>query len=162
MRALLALVILICGSNIVVAQDVSERFVGSWSLVSDEFHRLNGDVVPVENPLTHGLLIYTAAGHMSVQMVRGEREQFAAFNPTVDEAFPAFMTYISYYGTFTVNEADETVTHHREGNLRPLSPDVIDATRSYRLSGTRLALSRPPIMIDDEEVIPVLTFERVE
>ena len=147
MRALLTLVFLICGSNIVVAQDVSERFVGTWKLVSSE---------------SHGLLIYTANGHMSVQLVLGEREPFAAFNPTVEEAYPAFMTYIAYYGTFTVNEVDGTVTHHREGNLRPLSPDVIDATRSYLFSGNNLSLTRPPIMIEGAEVTPVLTFERIE
>jgi len=162
MRTLLISVVLIFVSSLAAAQNASEQFVGAWRLVASELQSPTGDLVPAENPATHGLLIYTSGGRMSVQLMGDERSPFAAFNPTVEEAHPAFMTYVAYYGTFSVNEEEQTVTHHREGNLRPLSPSVIDATRSYEFSGNRLTLSRPPIVVDGEEVIPVLTFERAE
>ncbi len=139
---------------------IEDRFVGTWGFFSHEQRNAKGEVVPLENPLTGGVIMYTPAGHMAVQLIRGDRQKYAADQPTGEEAQAALATYLAYYGPFTVNEVDGTVTHHREAHLNPGS--VGDVVRSYRFSGNRLMLTPPSRIVDGEELTPTLTWERIE
>jgi len=139
---------------------IEDRFVGTWSFVSIERRNARGGVVPFENPLTSGVIIYTPAGQMAVQLVRGDRQKYAADQPTGEEVQAALATYLAYYGPFTVNEAEGTVTHHREAHINP--GEVRDVVRSYRFSGNRLMLTPPSRVVDGEELTTTLTWERIE
>ena len=139
---------------------IEDRFVGTWRFVSIERRNARGGVVPFENPLTSGVIIYTPAGQMAVQLVRGDRQKYAADQPTGEEAQAALATYLAYYGPFTVNEAEGTVTHHREAHLNPGA--VRDVVRSYQFSGNRLMLTPPSRVVNGEELTTTLTWERIE
>ncbi len=139
---------------------IEDRFVGTWRFVSIERRNARGEVVPFENPLTGGVIIYTPAGQMAVQVVRGGRQKYVADQPTGEEAQAALATYVAYHGPFTVNGVDGTVTHHREAHLNPGS--VGDVVRSYRFSGNRLMLTPPSRVVNGEELTTTLTWERIE
>jgi len=139
---------------------IEDRFVGTWSFVSIERRNARGGVVPFENPLTSGVIIYTPAGQMAVQLVRGDRQKYAADQPTGEEAQAALGSYLAYYGPFTVNEAEGTVTHHREAHSNP--GEVRDVVRSYQFSGNRLMLTPPSRVVNGEELTTTLTWERIE
>ncbi len=139
---------------------IEDRFVGTWSFVSIERRNDKGEVVPFENPFTDGLIMYTPTGRMSVQLMRGGRQEYAGDRPTDEEAQAALATYTAYYGPFTVNEAEGTVTHHRQTHLNPGS--VLDVVRAYRFSGNRLMLKPPSRVVDGEELTSTLTWERIE
>lgn len=139
---------------------IEDRFVGTWRFVSIEQRNASGEIVPIENPPTGGVLMYTPTGHMAVQVIGAGRQKYAADQPTGEEAQAALATYVAYHGPFTVNEADGTVTHHREAHLTPGS--VRDAVRSYRFSGNRLMLTPPSRIVDGEELTRTLTWERIE
>jgi len=139
---------------------IEDRFVGTWRFVSIEQRNARGEVVPIENPYTNGVIMYTPTGQMAGQLERGGRQKYAADQPTGDEAQAALATYLAYYGPFTVNEVDGTVTHHREAHLNPGS--VRDAVRSYRFSGNRLMLTPPTRVVGGEELTRTLTWERIE
>jgi len=139
---------------------IEDRFVGTWRFVSIEQRNAKGEVVPIENPPAGGVLMYTPTGHMAVQLLRAGRQKYAADQPTGEEAQAALATYAAYHGPFTVNEAEGTVTHHREAHLTPGS--VRDAVRSYRFSGNRLMLLTPPSRIVDGEELTRVTWERIE
>ena len=65
----------------------------------------------------------------------------------------------------TVNEAQGTVTHHRQTKLTPGTVDALggtDVIRSYRFSGNQLMLTPPPRRIDGEKLTRTLIWERVE
>ena len=101
---------------------------------------------------------------MAVQLMEDDRKEFAAAQPSGEEARAALASYNAYSGTFTVNEAQGTVTHHRATKLTPGAIDALggtDVMRSYRFSGNQLMLTPPRRMIDGEELTRTLIWERV-
>jgi hypothetical protein len=122
----------------------SERqLVGAWTLTRIERRSADGAPLspPVEDAL--GYLIYDAAGYMGVTLVRPDRGPFSAEGRTADEALAQFGSYTSYFGRFSVEDAESTVTHHIEGSLDP-SRAGADYTRSYTLVEEGLTLQPPP------------------
>ena len=123
--------------------DARAKFIGMWQLVSRVMTR--GDQVvhdPEFGDHPSGLLVYEQTGHMSVQIMTGERP--GSPGVTADAAPPApprsaDYGYTAYFGTFTVNEASKTVVHHAEGALLP--GDVgRDMMREYTFEGNDLVL----------------------
>jgi hypothetical protein len=130
---------------LLAAPPVKERIVGTWRLVSIE-NRDSADQ-PWEKRFGEqpkGLIIYDSAGHMAVQFEKMPApSKFASgddWKPTPDEARTAYLGYVAYFGTYTVDEAASTVTHHVEGSLRP-SYLGTDQVRPATFEGKRLILS---------------------
>lgn len=118
------------------------RFVGTWSL--ERIERRNADGQPLAEPLEDrlGYLIYDATGYMGVTIMRSDRTPYSEDGPTADEALAQFGSYTSYFGRFTLDESEGTVTHHVEGSLDPRGVGA-DYTRSYTLAEERLTLQPP-------------------
>jgi hypothetical protein len=123
-------------------------FVGAWKLVSIETIRPNGEVIyPFYGKHPHGLIMYDRSGWMSVQIVADPavtaptasswEEILAA--PQADKA-KAFENYYAYCGTWTLDSAAKTVTHHIQDSLRP-GERQDDAVRHFELDGDRLILT---------------------
>ena len=132
------------GSSALEPLSAAQRqFVGTWSLASIERRGADDQLLspPVEDRL--GYLVYDASGHMGVTIMRPDRAPYAEDGPTADEALALFGSYTSYFGEFTVDEAEGTVTHHVEGNLNPNGIGS-DYVRFYTLAGDRLILQPPP------------------
>ena len=143
---------------------IEDRFVGTWRFVSIEQRNAMGEVLPAISGRT-GFIIYTPTGHMAVQLMEDDRRGFAAAQPSGEEARTALASYTAYSGTFTVNEAQGTVTHHRQTTLTPGTVDALggtDVVRSFRFSGNQLMLTPPPRMIDGEALTRTLIWERIE
>ena len=138
---------------------IEDRFVGIWRFVAREQRGTDGELMPTEASFQSGFIIYTATGHVAVQLMRGGRQAYPIDQPTGEQAQTALDTYIAYYGTFTVDSAEGTVTHHRQGHLNPAQ--MTDAVRSYNFSGKRLMLTMPAGAIAGEETTTIV-WERVE
>jgi len=133
-----------------------DRFIGTWKLASFERRGPDGELGPSANSYRNGLLVYTPTGHMSLQLTRENRQQFEG-RASPEEAQAALYSYIAYYGTFTVNQTQGSITHHRQGHLIP--DRVTDGMRYFRFSGNRLMLTAPPT---GEGMTTTLTWERIE
>ena len=133
-----------------------DRFIGTWKLASFERRGPDGKLGPSANSYRNGLLVYTPTGHMSLQLTRENRQQFEG-RASPEEAQAALYSYIAYYGTFTVNQTQGSITHHRQGHLIP--DRVTDGMRYFRFSGNRLMLTAPPT---GEGMTTTLTWERIE
>src|SRR5262249_57665500 len=72
-----------------------------------------------------GLIIYDPSGHMSVQIMPGREQRLAS----------PISQFLSYFGTYTIDEGASTVTHHRHGDIRPHAPT--DVVRQYRVVAHR-------------------------
>ena len=104
---------------------------------------------------------------MAVQVTRrSDRAKFASeeiAKATTEEKAAAFSTYGAYYGTYTINEAAGTITHHVEGSLTPNDVGK-DFVRYYKLSGNRITLM--PVETNDRpgtsQPVRSLTWERVK
>ena len=102
------------------------RFHGAWryagTMIDGQFRTDRGGA-PV------GIIIYDPSGHMSVQIMPDREQRKTA----------PVSSFLSYFGSYTIDQSAQTVTHHREGDLRTDAP--IDVVRQYKFEGDRLILS---------------------
>ncbi len=118
-------------------QSARERLLGAWRYVGTRINGANRD--RGANP--KGMIYYGPHGEMAVQIAPDVERKRAGAVMTPEEAFIALKDYIAYFGTYTVDEAAGTVTHHRADNLQP--GEGGDLIRRYEFVGERLIL-RPP------------------
>ena len=92
-------------------------------------------------PNGRGIIYYVPSGDMVVQVSPGAETGKAGAQPTPEEALAALDGYIAYFGTYTIDAAAKTVTHHRQGSVQP--GDSADLVRRFKIEGDRLTLSPP-------------------
>ena len=126
-----------------VSPDPRDQFIGTWKLVRVERYDADDELLPTESGTAGrlGYLMYDGQ-HMGVVIQQDGRQPYAGDQRTPDEALAAITSYTSYFGPYTVNEADGYVTHHVEGSLNPRSTGG-DNQRFYELAGDRLLLKPP-------------------
>jgi hypothetical protein len=89
-----------------------EKLIGAWHLVHIDAPVPDGKSMPIPQP--KGMLIYTRDGHMSVQLMYAESAN------TLSNEY-VLNGYEASFGSFDVDEAAHTVTHHVQGsNTRDL------------------------------------------
>lgn len=125
-----------------------ESLQGAWRLVSVETVRPGGEIIyPFYGKRPQGLLVYDASGYMSVQLVSDpapsapavdSRELFAAA-PAADKAAAA-EGYYAYFGTWTIDAKNSTVTHHIQQALVPGERGE-ELVRHVELAGDQLTLT---------------------
>jgi len=112
--------------------NVREKLIGSWHLISRDEQYADGKIQTRTDAV--GVIMYTADGHMAVQIMipeNGEKPN----NPVQYQQ----AGYEAYQGTYSIDETAHTVTHHVESALvRSLIGK--DLTRMYRFEGKRLIL----------------------
>lgn len=106
----------------------SERLIGAWHLVS--MQESGADVKQAAS--RKGSLIYTRDGRMSVQIMYPPSESSVSNDYVLNG-------YEASFGSYDVNEAAHTVTHHVQASLtRGLVGKNL--TRVYQISGNRLII----------------------
>jgi hypothetical protein len=141
---------------------ISEQIVGAWSLVSYEVraadeivqHPLGADAV--------GLLIYGPHRHMTVQIMASDRQRWRAQSEgsqRLSELAAAAEGYLAYAGTYEVDEAARTVTHHVELSLIPNWVGR-PQRRAVDLRADHLILTAEPSRFEGEMATPRLTWRR--
>ena len=155
------------------APKVAAQLIGVWDLVSYEDHRPNGEVLHRWGQRPSGVLTYSRGGRMSVQFMRDPRSTFAAgrvWSPdnqtllptaTASEIRDAYAGYYAYFGTYSVDERAQTVTHHIRASLR--SHEVgVDNVRAFKLSGDQLVLQLSVTADDGEKRTRIIVWRRAE
>jgi len=141
-----------------------QLLVGSWKLVSSENRDTNGNIYyPIgKDTKLHGYLIYSTDGYMSVTIMYSDRIKFASTDArggTPEEKVAAFDTYISYCGTYEIQQ--DIVIHHIEICYYP-NWSGMDQKRMFSIEGDRLSLTSPPILVEGVELIGQYIWERVK
>jgi hypothetical protein len=141
---------------------VRELFAGAWRLVTAEY-RHGGKVLGYPfGPNPVGLLMYDAAGSMSVQIMQPNRAALAdadARRKAEDESRAAFDGYLGYYGTYEILPHEQTVIHRLTGSSLPHWVGT-EQVRGYEFSGRRLTLSAQATR-DKSGALAVLVWERI-
>lgn len=107
-----------------------DRLIGAWHLVSLDAPGRDGKLNHVTN--CKGQLIYTRDGHMSVQLM------YPPSDAPLNNDY-VLNGYEASFGSFDVDEAAHTVTHHVQASVtRGLVGK--DLTRAFQLSGGRLII----------------------
>jgi hypothetical protein len=141
-----------------------DRLIGAWKLLSAEFRSADGIVFYLWGKNATGLLIYSASGNVSAQIMNPDRPKFVSrdnLKGTSEETKFAFDGYQAYFGTFELDEKEKLVIHHIEGNLFPNAIGVV-LKRYYEFSGNdRLILKTPLMSMGGERVTGILIWERI-
>ena len=143
--------------------DSSPNLVGTWRLVSYEARASSGEIRYPLGQHVVGQLFYDVHGNMSAHVMRLDRPMFVSDDSgtgTDAEVRAAFDGHTSYFGTYTIDPSARTVVHHVRGASYPnwIGHDQI---RYYRLDGSYLVLSTPPIVYRGELLEYTLTWERI-
>jgi hypothetical protein len=137
--------------------------IGAWQLESRTVRQANGEVLadPVLGKEPIGRLFYDRSGQMMLQMMRQGRAQPISVpaNPEQAKNPRIVLGYDAYFGTFDVNEAEGTVTHHVQGSLFPEDLGD-DFKRFFRIEGDTFTLSFTSKSPDGIDVTRTLVFRR--
>ena len=104
---------------------INERFAGTWELVKVERLDVDNQLMPRTEPPgfgrdgTIGYITYDRAGYMGVVIIAPDRQPYSEGGPTPGEARASLASYTSYFGPYTVNEAEDYVTHHLLASRSP-------------------------------------------
>jgi Lipocalin-like domain len=112
----------------------AHSLVGTWRYVDA---LLDGKST---RPGGKGMIYYAPSGELMCQVSPGNVSK-AGPKPTPDEALKALDGHIAYFGTYSIDEHAQTVTHHRLGSVQP--GDTADLVRRYTINGDRLVLNPP-------------------
>jgi hypothetical protein len=85
-----------------------EKLIGAWHLVHIDSPGTDGK--STSGPQPQGMLIYTHDGHMSVQLM------YPGSAGTLSNEY-VLKGYEASFGSFDVDEATHTVTHHVQGSI---------------------------------------------
>ena len=94
---------------------------GTYRLVSCEVLWSDGEIGFPYGEDADGLLVYTANGFVTGHLMRQDVPKFrtGARRVPPEQAREAFLGYLGYYGTYEVDVAIGTVTHHVLGGWHP-------------------------------------------
>jgi hypothetical protein len=146
--AAIAAIALAVNSNGSVAQPktLKDQLVGSWTLVSAETIEANGNKIPlVKGTPVKGLLIFTADGRVSFQVI-GDHQTLASNDRskmTAEEMKAMAESALSYFATYTVNEAEKSFTMKIEASTFQNQTAIPAAKRMVELNGDDLKLTNP-------------------
>ena len=140
---------------------MSERFIGTWKLVSFEMRSDDQVTYPLgKDPV--GYLIYSHEGYMAASLMASKRQRFSSMDilkATTEEIVAAYGTYVAYCGKYEVTE--DKVTHLVEVSL---FPNWVGGKqeRFYKLEGDELILSTPPMIVGGKQQISYLIWKKMK
>ncbi len=98
------------------------KFIGSWQLINCKLFNFEQQEIPDPFHNASGLIVYTKEGSMSAQIMQNyAKDQFIKKinNLSQEDYKELFHKYIAYYGTYNINNQDQTITHKVIGALWP-------------------------------------------
>ena len=95
---------------------IPKELVGTWTMVSITQEQ-DGKKIDLFGPNPQGRLIRDADGHVAYMVTRADLPKFTSNNRaagTPEENKAVVQGSIFYFGSYSVNEADKTITNHIE------------------------------------------------
>lgn len=118
--------------------------IGTWRAVRYQTWDAQGRIsTPFGDPVS-GYAVFDPTAHAFIQLMRmPPAPRFASANaPTAEELRTAYSAFAAYYGTYTIDDAAQTVTIHVEGSNMP-SYMGSQQVRPFRIQGDTLILGIP-------------------
>src|SRR5258708_4243174 len=141
---------LLAGSTVGQQVSLKEQLLGSWTLVSHETVRPDGSRYLMFGADPQGVAFFDAGGQYIITAMRSDRAkytmsnvpQFFAQGGTAEENKAAAQGSMTYFGTYSVSEADRTIAIHIEGSSFP-NWNGADQKRIFAITGDELKLTSP-------------------
>ena len=138
------------------AQSLKDQLVGTWSMESNIEEYADGKKVSWD-PSLKGMVIYDAGGRFMLMGAEVGTRKKVEGNPSLNPVGKM----ISYFGTYSVDEATKTLTHKIVGASSP----IWDNTEQKRVvttidsSGFKAAA---PIPSANGPFVPVVTWKKMQ
>jgi hypothetical protein len=128
------------GSAVSQQKGLKERLVGTWTIVSNDNVAPDGTKRQVFGPNPRGIMIFDADGRYALIVVNPARPKFQGntrLDGTAEENKAAIAGTVASFGTWSVDEATNTLTTRIEGNLFP-NDEGREQRRLVTLAGDEL------------------------
>jgi len=135
-------------------------FVGSWKLIAADKLLPDGTRVADYGVQPHGMAIFTADGHMMIEVFRDVRIKFAGSDRakgTFEEYKDASLSSSCSFGTYSVDPATSKVTMKIDRSTFPNYDDTTQV-RAYELKGDILSWKVPA---RPDGSIPITVLRRI-
>lgn len=143
MRGAISIVILAIVTASQASAQSGPSIVGTWKVVRYEDRKADGTVTYPFGEHPRGYFVYDATGHLSVQIMRTPAmKAFPGMREGTgdgDRYREAFLSYVAYFGTYSVDAAKGVVIHRVEGSVRPDYTDT-DQVRPFKIEDDRLII----------------------
>jgi len=126
------------------AQQLDKNLVGAWTIVSIKAGEGDKATEPY-GPNPRGTQVYNADGRFAIVVTRADIPKVASNNritATADESEKIVHGSIGYFGSYTTNAADNSVTVQIEGATFPNWVGT-SQKRTYTISGDEMILKNP-------------------
>jgi hypothetical protein len=146
---------LVPGDAVAQQKSLKEQLAGAWTIVSCDSTSANGAKQPYcANP--NGILILDASGRYAQVIAARGRTKLASGNRSevpAEQFKAAALGLVANFGTWSLNEADKTMTIHYEGALFP-NIEGTEVKNTVSLSGDELKVVQPaPVLGGRSETI---------
>ena len=142
---------------------LSKALPGTWKLLSridvSESGEQQQEPSLGEDPIA--LLMYDRAGHFAAQFMRRDRSSVIPDGPTRGKNNSrAQGGYDAYFGTYTIDDENGTVTQRLLGSLSQENVGMV-LTRAMEIAEDRLVIKLETSAPDGSTITRTLTWERV-
>ena len=147
LQTALTLLLPALASTAAIAQQktLAEQLTGAWTYVSVDTVRPDGSRVPMYGPHPQGLVIFDGHGHYALVNARSDQPRFASKNRmegTPEEYRAVVQGSIAHFGTYSVDEADRTITFRIETSTFP-NWNGVEQKRPFAIAGDVLKWTTP-------------------
>jgi hypothetical protein len=130
------------GSAISQQKSLKDQLIGSWSIVSNDNIAADGTKRQIFGPNPKGIFVLSADGRYALVVVNPDRPKFkgaSRLEGTPDENKAAIAGTVASFGTWTLDEATNTLVTTAEGDLFP-NAEGRDQRRLIALAGDELKM----------------------
>ncbi|HVC28068.1 MAG TPA: lipocalin-like domain-containing protein [Gammaproteobacteria bacterium] len=146
------------------SQPLSTTLIGTWELLSREDFTRNGErrIDPSLGADPIAILTYDRGGYFAAQFMKRKRgpEPETVTTSAAPNNSRARGGYDAYFGTYTVNDTDGTVTQRLTGALSPENVGQV-LTRGMSVTGDELLIRVDTASADGEPIVRTLRWKRV-
>jgi Lipocalin-like domain len=148
--ALLCLGVALPGAAFAQQKTIKEQLVGTWSLVSSDQVMPDGSKLKQFGANPKGINVFDANGRFFLMIASADNTKIATKDPSSktnsEEEGGLIVESISYYGTYTVDEAEKFVLLHLEASTFPNQTGTDQKRTITSLTADELKYSTPAAM----------------
>ena len=122
---------------------LTKQLLGTWILVSHDTVRPDGSNFSTYGTNPKGAAFFDAGGRFIITVMRSDRAKYAIGQPwqgTAEENKATVQGVMTYFGTYTVSEADRSIAIHIEASSFP-NWSGTDQIRIFSIAGDLLILA---------------------